>query len=334
MTPVATPRVYVIVLNWNRYEETKKCLLSLQQATYGNLRIIVVDNGSADGSGQRLRPEFPDFEFIFNTTNLGFSRGCNVGIRTALEDHNCAYVLLLNNDAVIAPGSLDWAVDLAESDSRVGMVGGKIYHSPETGVLSYAGGYVSRWRGQTVVRGLSEMDKGKYDDPCEVGFVIGALMLIKRDVLKRVGLLPEEYFFGVEDLDYSLTVRRQGYKLFYAPQFVAYHVGDGSHWNWDPKYLYNGYRGKLILLQKHLPVGLFPFWKIMLTLYAKFIAKQRWRRLARKYEWDKDKQVLYDDMEFAMVKAIEDHRRDVLSEETLARFDEALKLKKASSQRS
>lgn len=328
MKAADTPTVYTVILNWNNYKDTKNCLESLQRVTYPNLKVVVVDNASADGSGRRLEQEFREYRFVFNERNLGFSRGCNAGIRAALEDEACRYVLLLNNDAVVSPQLLEKAVETAEASDDIGVVGGKIFHSADSKVLSYAGGYVSRWRGQTIVRGFAEVDQGRYDEPCEVGFIIGALMLIKRSVLESVGLLPEEYFFGVEDLDYSLTVKLKGYKLYYVPQFVAYHVGDGSHWTWNPKYVYNGYRGKLILLQKHLPFGLFPVWKLLLTLYAKFLAKRMWKRLANKYGYDKDREVIYEDMEFALIKAIQDHRKDDLSEETLVRFDEALKRRK------
>ena len=325
MTEAAVPVVYVIVLNWNRYEDTRKCIESLLAASYPALRILIVDNGSADGSGERLQADFPALRFIFNDRNLGFSKGCNVGMRAALADKDCAYVLLLNNDAVVSPHCLERAVEMAEANPRIGMVGGKIFQAPGSNVLSYAGGYVSRWRGQTVVRGFGEVDRGKFEEPCEVGFIIGALLLIKREVLETVGLLPEEYFFGVEDLDYSLTVQRRGYKLYYVPQFVAYHLGGGSQSTWNPTYVYNSYRGKLILLEKHLPRGTFRLWKLLLTIYARFIAGHRWRRLAKKYGYNRDGKVGYEEMEFALLQAIADHNKDALSEATLLRFDELLK---------
>src|ERR1041385_2274963 len=156
------PRVYVVVLNWNGYEDTRNCLISLQKVSYPNLRVIVVDNGSIDCSGRRLEMEFGDCEFIFNNKNLGFSGGCNVGITAALEDEECAYVLLLNNDAIVSLDSLQAAVERAEADQQIGMVGGKILHSHETKILSYAGGFVSRWRGQSSIRGFGEVDRGKY----------------------------------------------------------------------------------------------------------------------------------------------------------------------------
>jgi len=325
---MSVPLVYVVILNWNKYHDTSECLQSLAEASYPNLKTIVVDNGSADGSGKSLADDFPDVRFIFNDQNLGFSRACNIGMRAALDGQECRDLLLLNNDALVSPGFLEKPIQTAESRMDIGMVGGKIFHSPDSNVLAYAGGRVSRWRGQIIPRGMSEVDEGKYDEPLEIGYIIGALMLIKREVLEKVGLLPEEYFFGIEDLDYSLTVQQKGYKLYYVPEFLAYHLGDGSHWNWDPKYVYNSYRGKLILLQKHLPPGLFPIWKILLKVYAKYVARRRWQALARKYDWDKDKIVLYADMEFAVLKAIQDHNKDELSEQTLIRFDEDLKKKR------
>jgi GT2 family glycosyltransferase len=328
MKAAREPRVYTIILNWNNYEDSKKCLESLQQATYPDHRIVVVDNASTDGSGKRLQQEFSRHEFVFNEGNLGFSRGCNRGIHAALKDKDCAYVLLLNNDAVVPPNFLEKAIESAEGDSRIGLVGGKILHSPESKVISYAGGHINRWRGMVIIRGFNEKDRGQYDEACEVGFVTGAFMLIKREVLEKVGLLPEEYFFGVEEWDYSLHVKQSGYKLYYVPEFVAYHTGDGSHWNYDPRFNYIGYRSKLIFQEKYLPKGLFPFWKMIFYVYAKYRAKRAWQKLAKKYDTEKDRKASFDDTQFALIKAIQDHRKDNLTEETLARFDEALKGRK------
>jgi len=317
------PRVSVIVLNWNNYDETRKCLESLQQAGYPSLKVIVVDNGSADGSGKRLESEFPGFKFVFNTKNLGFARGCNTGIREALRDEECKYVLLLNNDAVVTPNFLDKAVETAEMGRSIGLVGGKILQSPESRKIWYAGGYIDRWRGQAKTR-WGETDHGQYDKTEEVGFVTGCLMLIKREVLENVGLLPEEYFFGVEEWDYSLTVRRAGYRLYYVPEFLVYHKGDGSHWNYDPKFVYNSYRNKLIFQEKFLPKGLFPIWRISFVIYGKYVARRARARLIKKHNFGKDKIVSLKDLDFALIKAVEDHGKNVLSEETIASFDEAL----------
>jgi len=182
-----------------------------------------------------------------------------------------------------------------------------------------------RRAGETVQSYVSERPMTSTMVALGVGFIIGALLLIKREVLETVGLLPEEYFFGVEDLDYSLTVQRRGYKLYYVPQFIAYHLGGGSQTTWNPAYVYNSYRGKLILLEKHLPRGTFRSWKLLLTIYARFIAGHRWRRLAKKYGYNRDGKVGYEEMEFAVLQAIADHNKDALSEATLLHFDELLK---------
>jgi len=288
-----------------------------------------VDNGSRDGSGGRLEAEFPDFQFILNEKNLGFSRGCNVGIRAALDDAHCAYVLLLNNDAVATPRFLERAVETAEENPQIGLVGGKLLYSPESKKIWYAGGDVNRWRGQVAIRGFREVDQGQYDVPVEVGFVTGALMLIRRAVLEQVGLLPEEYFFGTEEIDYSLAVRKAGYKLYYVPEFLVYHGADGSHSNYDPKFVYNNYRGKLIFQEKYLSKQAFYIWRKVFSFYGKYLVKRTWQRLRNEDLDLQDKSIAFDDMEFAFAMALEDHGKKVLSEEAVLEFAEELKRRKS-----
>ncbi len=324
------PRVSIVVLNWNNYEDTRKCLESLRKVIYSELRVLVVDNGSSDGSGRRLVSEFREFEFIFNDKNLGFSRGCNVGIRAALEDEGCGYVLLLNNDTIVTANFLDKAIEHAEANASAGLIGGKILTLSDPSKIWYAGGSVNCWKGRMVVRGYGEKDCGQYDEPVEVGFVTGALMMIKREVIEKVGPLPEEYFFGVEEMDYSVSVMKAGYKLYYVPEFFIYHLADGSHYNSDPKFVYNSYRNKLIFAEKFLPKGLFPIWKLVFSIYAKYLAQRVWRGLIKKYDYDelataRGKVINMSEMKYALDKAIKDHGRDALSEETLTRFDEGLK---------
>lgn len=322
------PKVYTIVLNWNNYLDSKKGIDSLLGSLYTNHEILIVDNCSTDNSGNLLKLDYPDLHFIFTEENLGFARGCNVGIRAALQDKDCAYVLLFNNDAEATPNCLQKAVEVAESDKNIGLVGGKILHSPECKKIWYAGGYVDIWRCQGVARGWGEIDQGQYDRVEPVKFVTGALMLIKREVLEKVGLLPEEYFFGVEEFDYSVTVKQAGYSLYYVPDFLVYHRGDGSHGNYDPKYVYNYYRQKLIFMEKYLPYGLFPFWKIIFKLYGKYLFKPLRIKNILKYHADRKDELIgaLDDLKIAMTEAIKDHRKDYLSEATIKQFDNRFRL--------
>jgi GT2 family glycosyltransferase len=217
------------------------------------------------------------------------------------------------------------AIETGEADKAIGLIGGKILYSPESRRIWYAGGKINRWRGVTVIRGFREVDRGQYDSASEVGFVTGALMLIPRQVLDTVGLLPEEYFFGTEEIDYSIAVKKAGYKLYYVPEFLIYHSADGSHSNYDPKFVYNNYRGKLILQEKYLPKKLFPLWKKIFNVYGVFAAGRVWQRIRNADPDLADKSVPMHDLRFAFSKALKDHGTNSLSEETLTSFDEALK---------
>ena len=319
------PLVYVVVLNWKGYAHTRKAIQSIAANSYQNYRLIAVDNGSQDGSVEALQKEFPQFTFLVNEANLGFSKGCNVGIREALKDDNCAYVLLLNNDATILPDSLRAAVAFAENDPTMGAVSGKVLLSQPPHTIWYAGGRIDYWRAQAVIRGFGEIDRGQYETPCDTGFVTGALMLISRAALAKVGLLPEEYFFGVEEWDFSTRIQRAGLKLYYVPGFVAYHAADGSHWNYDPKFVYNAYRNKLIFQQAHLPRWLFPFWKAAFAFYGKYFATRARKRLIKRGLFEVTQTVEFDHLDFALAKAIEDHGKNPMSEDVLNLFERELR---------
>jgi len=262
------PRVGIVLLNWNGHADTRRCLESLAAATYPERTIYLADNGSVDGSMDRLESEWADSGIVFirNGANLGFAAGCNPAIRRALAD-GCRYMLLLNNDCIVAePTFLERLVEPAEADERVGLVGGKILRWPEKDVLWGTGGWIS-WIGERYV-GAGERDRGQHDRPAERGFVSGALMLIRREVLERVGLLPEEYFFGHEDWEYSLRVRRAGYRLLYQPGAVVYHEAEHSYEPARPYYLFNNALSKVLFKKRNLPPASYRLW---LTTYSFYL---------------------------------------------------------------
>ena len=278
MTRNDCPVVYVIVLTWNNYHDTKKCLKSLQQVTYPKLRIVIVDNGSADGSGQRLQVEFSQYEFVFNEANLGFARGCNRGIRVASEDPDCAYVLLLNNDMEVEPDFLEPAVAAAEGNASAGLVTGKILFGDRRNVIWQAGGYIHGLRIQGIAPAWNQLDDGRWDSAVETNWASGAMLLIPRATLEQVGLLPEEYFFGVEEWDYSTSVKKAGMKILYVPHFKGYHHAGSSYKAGHPVLIvYNGVRNKLIYAQKHLSGPVWFLWRLLFKSYLRF----GWPRRAR-----------------------------------------------------
>lgn len=272
------PNVFIVVLNWNNYEDSKECLQSLTSLNYKSYQIVLVDNGSTDGSAQRLQKEFPYVHTIINKENLGFAAGCNVGIKYSLENGANA-VLLINNDAILEPQSLGPAVETLFSDSNIGIIGGKIkeYNNPayiqSTGVKYIIWPIMSA---RTV--GAGELDKGQFDNRDERVAVSGSLMLVKREVFEAIGLLSEELFFGCEDIDFCLRARKYGFKIIYEPRFVSFHKGGGSS-GARPRYIYNYFLSRQLLMKRHLSPWL---WKASRALFSVYVKYYWYKRFIKK----------------------------------------------------
>jgi GT2 family glycosyltransferase len=271
------PLVYIVVLHWKNFSSTAAALKSLSRISYPNFRVIVVDNASADGSLEKLKKEFPALAFIQNKENLGFSRGCNAGIRQA-QTENADYVLLLNNDMEVEPDFLAPAIRMAEQDPAVGLVTGKILFGDRRNVIWQAGGYIHRFKIQGMAPSWNQVDDGRWGHAGETGWASGAMLLIPRATLERIGLLPEEYFFGSEEWDYSTSVKKAGLKIMYVPDFKGYHYAGGSYKAGHPVLIvYNGIRNKLIYAEKHLSAPAWVAWKLLFRVYLQFV----WPRRAR-----------------------------------------------------
>jgi GT2 family glycosyltransferase len=258
----------VIILNWNNAAETLGCLACLQ-ADVRQLQPVTIDNGSSDGSPDVIARAYPDMPVVRLPDNEGFARGTNAGLRWVLPHDEYDTVVFLNNDARLSDDDLLRAVDMVRNDRSIGLLTGKIL-CPD-GRLWYGGGRLRRWRGGVNVFGLGRQDHGQCDSARDVTFISLAFAVTRRDVLEHVGLLADEYFFGQEEWDYSLRVRKSGYRLRYEPSIGCIHEGDGSHNNSAPEYVYNSYRNKLIFQQRYLPRWAFPVWRMAFFLYARTI---------------------------------------------------------------
>lgn len=271
------PSVYIVLLHWRDYHDTKQCLLSLENVTYRNRHTIIVDNFSNDGSIEKLQTEFPEVQYILNTSNLGFSCGVNAGLREAYRI-GADYALVLNNDMVVNPGFLDPAVALTESDKSVGAVTGKIMFKSRPSVFWHAGGHIDPFRVQGVARGKDEEDHGQYDRVCETGWASGAMTLLPRRTFEKVGYFPEEHFFGQEEWDYSTAILRSGLKIMYVPDFKGDHEVGGSYTAGHPILnVYGGYLSKMIYAEKYMSPLIWPIWRLIFWLYLQL----QWPTLAR-----------------------------------------------------
>jgi len=288
--PSRQPRVSIIILNWNSYQVTLDCLLSLQKIDYANFEIVLVDNGSVDVSPEELLANAPEIRLIRNATNLGFAGGCNVGIRDALH-RGTDYVLLLNNDTIVAPDFLSQLVRVAESDEKIGAVSPKILFFDHPDRLNYARGEQRQWRLFPKVFGLRQLDDGSYDKIREVSFLTGCAFLIKAEVVRKIGVMEQIYFHFYEDIEWSLRVLKAGYKTFYVPAAKIWHkehyVTDRNQG--DGFIEFHLARANMIFARKHVPLKLWAFkmpffgaWMIYRTLV--FSSRRDWQKVLALYK--------------------------------------------------
>ena len=221
------PKVYIVILNWNNYQDTKECIESLEHVTYLNKEILIIDNGSTDGSDCKLKEKFPQHKIILNKKNLGFSAGCNVGIKYALEK-NSDYVLLLNNDTIVDKNFLSELVKGISSDTKIGLIGGKIYYFDNRNKIWSAGGGIKRFTKKTYHFGDGKFDNKKFNVKRQVDFLSGCCLLVKRDVFETIGLLDPDYFMYYEDVDFCLRAKGKAYRIVYLPESVLWHKAGNS----------------------------------------------------------------------------------------------------------
>ncbi len=277
-----TPLVYCILLQWRSCDDTLECLASLQVASYPNLRIVVVDNGTPEPCRRELRTRFPAIELLLNEHNLGFSGGNNRGIAHALAS-GADYVLILNNDTIVAPDFLEPLVARLSADRRIGMAGPKIYQYGVAGQLWFAGTTRDWLLGRPLRlrhRGFGAIDRGQYDQEQYGDFLSGCAMLLRREVFERVGMFDPAYFAYFEDVDLCLRTRRAGYRILYVPAARVYHKAARSSTgrrNFSPLSVYFTTRNTPLLMQRR---GYLAGWPLFLAGFGLRLL-WRWLRYVR-----------------------------------------------------
>ncbi|PRX35677.1 hypothetical protein BX659_101171 [Orenia metallireducens] len=259
------PLIYIIILNYNGWQDTIECLESLQQITYSNYKVVIVDNNSTDKSifkikdwcngileinsefinyNKRLKPvNYIEYDklaaenggeeskekqiekidshrklvIINSGKNLGFAGGNNIGINYALKN-NADYIMLLNNDTVVDNKFVEPLIDSFKNETKIGIVGGKIYYYDNSQEIAFAGGKMSLIKGSGY-----HFHDNRFKNSTEVSFLTGCLWLINSNIFKEIGLIDENYFLYLEDTDFCYQVQKAGYKLIYNPDSVIYH---------------------------------------------------------------------------------------------------------------
>ncbi len=259
--------VSIVILNWNGYKNTSECVkasLKVKKKGFG-IKIIVVDNNSSDGSGEKIKNEFPEITIIKNEKNLGFSGGNNIGIKNAVENKS-EYIFIINNDILLEDKSVIELIKTSVTRKCL-LVCPKIYFYPgfefhktrykpsELGkVIWYAGGKID-WKNVLPSHiGVDEVDVGQFNIERETEFATGAAMFIHYKLFEKLGLFDQRYFLYYEDLDFSIRAIKVNEKIFYCPKAIAWHKNAGSSFSGSGLQDYYIVRNRLLLGLQYAPI--------------------------------------------------------------------------------
>lgn len=243
--------VSIILVNFNGAKDTIECIDSIEKTSEKNYQVIVVDNQSTDNSVELLEKakEKHDFILLKSPVNNGFSAGNNLGIKYALK-HNADYILLLNNDTIVAPGFLSELLKPLSENENCGATIGKIYYEQERNRIWYAGGSLDATTARTEHWHYDQIDSLETNKEQSVSFATGCCLCIPVRTLNKVGLLDESYFLYEEDADYSLRITRAGYEIVYNPKSIIYHKVSASTGRTSPVTQYYSIRNKYRLIKQ------------------------------------------------------------------------------------
>lgn len=245
------PILSIVLVCWNNKAYLDPCLGSLYQTRMQtSFDVVVVDNGSTDGSQEMLHEKYPQVMIIQNTGNVGLGRASNQGIEATKGRH----VLLLNNDTIVNGPSFDAMVGFLEQNPKVGAVGGKVFN-PDGTVQSCYNYFSTLWEEFLIATRLGEWLRPGYPSIIEanevksVDWITSACLMVRRAVLDQVGLLDESYFIYGDEVDLQYRIKRAGWEVYYLPQSTIIHYGGRSMTRWPRRKMV--YRGKMLFFQKH-----------------------------------------------------------------------------------
>lgn len=252
LEPLSSP-CWIILVNWNKPELTAACIRSLQNTSQmESVKLLIVDNGSSDGSVTTLEQQFPHILVLETGRNLGFAGGANLGFKFAMAN-GAEYVGLVNNDVEFEDGTVAALMDSLQSHPSIGVVCPLV--SDYDGDLVWALGLsIDNQTGAVerveAGRPISAVHSRR---PFEVEAATGTMMLMRRQVLEDVGLLDESFYLYYEEVDWSIRVSRAGYRIAAVPRAKIRHHVSASLQPTSPLIDYYMVRNQLLLLRKHWP---------------------------------------------------------------------------------
>ena len=236
----------IITVNYNGLKDT--CAL-IDSITFNeDMEVIVVDNSSKKNEASVLHEQYPNIKVIRSDKNLGFAGGNNLGIKAAKGK----YLYLINNDTIFKEFNPQVLIRRLESSPKIGMVCPKIRFAWGNNPIQFAGyAPLSPITIRNRAIGFGEEDKGQYNTPYQTPYAHGAAMMLKREVIDKVGLMPECYFLYYEELDWSMMITRAGYEIWYEPASTIYHKESQSTGQNSPLRTYYITRNRLLLVKRN-----------------------------------------------------------------------------------
>jgi GT2 family glycosyltransferase len=272
-----SPTVEVVILNTNRREDTLECLASLQRSTYRDLSITVLDNASTDGSTVAIRAAYPDVRLISLTENKGYAGNNNVGITASVQD-GADWVLVLNEDTVLAPDSIQHLVAAGESDPDVAFVGPLVLHYDEPDVVQSAGVLLGNaWDSQHVAK--NEPDRNQFDGARLVPCLSGCALLVRSAGIRDFGALDERFFYYWEETEWCVRAARHGWKILHQPEARIWHKGVQRNYQPNPTVTYYDTRNHFLMMSLHHapPAAWAGAWFQTVRTLTSWTVKPRWR---------------------------------------------------------
>lgn len=262
--------IYIVLVNYNDQKYMEDFMRSLERQTYQNFRVVMVDSASTDGSAEWIQNNYPECRTLLQKENVGFAKGCNIGIEYARKN-GADYILLLNIDTVLEDNLLEELVKYAGDNT---VVSPKIYSSRDKVDIWYAGGRLDYATGCHVQYHDERLEEGNTRSAHRVTFISGCCMLIPIKVLRRVGDLDEKFFMYYDDDDLSIRFRKARVHMIYVSTTSLWHKVGGSYGGVRSiltEYYFT--RNRLYLMKKHKDVMTVSYHKIAREIFSRKVYK-------------------------------------------------------------
>ncbi|HNX01109.1 MAG TPA: glycosyltransferase family 2 protein [Candidatus Cloacimonadota bacterium] len=242
------PRVIVLILTYNNKYLLEDSVSSYLANDYDNYEVVIIDNGSTDGTKEHIEATYPRARVLRTNANLGYSGGFNFGMKYAFGDLNADFALVTNNDVKVDEHAISELVKVAETDSKIGFVTGKVYYFDNPNVLQTVGRHQHpiRWSGGSL--GRNEVDHGQYEFVTERFMCDDIFWLIRKTMFDEIGGYDLNFFLQSEDYEWQARAKKYGYRIFYTPYAKLWHKVSMTIGKYSPLKAYYDARNPMIVI--------------------------------------------------------------------------------------